>query len=241
LAAGKKRAGKRTPRPPPLPKRAPARPAGVHPVVVDRDPEIQVSYGPAGRETLAAITDDLLTPPARDFQPSAPQLEFRVTPAGRETFEAITHEYQEGNDEPATGVRARDRVDSPRRTPIVTHPGVAPPANPPTGGSAPVGRDTLDAIAKAVLREGEAAQKPPSSSKRSRTERIDVFELANFVVRGDDLGQLTSEATRREFVADRLLHRLPVSRMELVERVDIAPWSVKGTLILRVWCRIVKP
>ena len=83
--------------------------------------------------------------------------------------------------------------------------------------------------------------RPKMRFERLASGPIEAFELANFVVRGDDLAQLTSEATRREFVADRLMHRLPVSSIEQVERIDIAPWSVKGTLILRVWCRVVKP
>jgi hypothetical protein len=64
--------------------------------------------------------------------------------------------------------------------------------------------------------------------------------MATFVVRGD-LAQLSSVAARRRFVTDRLLHRLPVESIEEVDRIDVTPWTVRGTVIVRVWCRVPPP
>lgn len=224
-----------------------------------------MEYAAAGRQTLAAIAEDLVPPdpdpkPARsprEVEVSTPDLEFKLVPAGRETLAAITAEVgplrravervqpkaDHPSEEPKTGVRPRLRtrgysepppsVEQPR----MTTPGVAPPPNTmPSTAAKPaqgekLGRDTLDAIEKAVL-------EPVPSSRRAAGVALDVFELMTFVVRGDDLAQLSSEATRREFVSERLLHRLPVATMDQVDRIDVTPWTVSGTLILRVWCRV---
>lgn len=201
---------------------------------------------PAGRETIDAISADL----ARGPDPESPELEFRLVPAGRETLAAITADvlaesplgarapmttvdYREREAEPTTGMRKRvttldyQRAKAPKAR--ETTPGVAPPANP---APQKLGRDTLAAIASAVLEGG---------APRQKSLDIEAFELVTFVVRGDALGQLSSEAARRELVAERLLHRLPVASMELVDRVDLTPWTAKGTSILRVWCRVPAP
>jgi hypothetical protein len=38
-------------------------------------------------------------------------------------------------------------------------------------------------------------------------------------------------------VEENLLKRLPVHSMADVERVDVTPWTVQGTLVVRVWCK----
>jgi len=242
------------------PLKRPPRPAarGGAPEKDDRDsaPEIQVGFMPAGRETLAAITTDVA--PSGD----APELEFHLVPAGRETLAAITAELvppsarigRAGDapaaEEPKTGVRPRLRTrgyseppagPAPAATPVpaprMTMPGVAPPANPPLRSKAErVSKDTIDALASAMLEPS-----PPPSSARQRAQALEVFELCTFVVKGDDLGQLSTEATRREFVAERLMHRLPIAAVDQIDRVDVTPWTVRGTLILRVWCKVRAP
>lgn len=232
----RKRPAKRTPRP--------SEPRNKKPAPADDGPEIQVSFRPAGRQTIEAISADLT-----GAEPDAPELEFRLVPAGRETLAAITADllaesplgarapmttvdYDQRAGEPSTGTRKRvttlDYADEERPKSRQTTPGVAPPARPKPEK---VGRDTLDAIATAMLDAG---------APRARTLDLEAFELVTFVVRGADLGQLSSEAVRRELVAERLLHRLPVSSMELVDRVDVTPWTA-GTAILRVWCRLGPP
>lgn len=202
-----------------------------------------MGFAPAGRETIAAITTDIS--PGGD----GPELEFHLVPAGRETLAAITSELippsarisqADDGPEPRTGVRPRLRTRGyseppaePTPVPRMTMPGVAPPANSPRGPKAErVSKDTIDALASAMLEPVP----PPSSARRAQT--LEVFELVTFVVKGDDLGQLSTEATRREFVAERLMHRLPISTVDQIDRVDVTPWTVRGTLILRVWCKV---
>ena len=127
-----------------------------------------------------------------------------------------------GNGEgPPTGVRRAKKSSRP----------------PKDAAPRPAGRDTLDAIAEAVLSEPVA----PSASTRARMAALDVFELVTFVVRGDDVSPLASEGARREFVAERLIHRLPVPTMDQIDRVDVSPGNQRGTVLLRVWCKVRAP
>lgn len=213
----------------------------------DSSPEIQIGFAPAGRETLAAMTTD------RRPRTDAPELEFHLVPAGRETLAAITAELIPPSaraslpgdlpDEAPTGIRPRQRTrgfsEPPpeRAQPRMTMPGVAPPPNAPRGQKPErVSKDTIDLLASAMLDPNA-----PPSSARLRAQALDVFELVTFVVKGDDIGQLSTEATRREFVAERLMHRLPISTVDQIDRVDVTPWTVRGTLILRVWCKVRPP
>lgn len=211
-----------------------------------------MGFAPAGRETLAAITLD-----ARPGGPG-PELEFHLVPAGRETLAAITAELTppsarisstDDSPDPAeakTGVRPRLRTrgysEPPAETPPpvpaprMTMPGVAPPANAPATKADRVSKDTIDALASAMLEPVP----PPSSARRTQAS-LDVYELVTFVVKGDDIGQLSTESTRREFVVERLMHRLPISTVDQIDRVDVTPWTVRGTLILRVWCKVRAP
>jgi hypothetical protein len=70
---------------------------------------------------------------------------------------------------------------------------------------------------------------------------LDVLELVTFLARGSGIEQLASDVARRQFVQQRLLHRLPVSDMDQVDHVDLAPWTASGTMIVRVWCKITAP
>ncbi len=234
-------------------------------------PEIKVEYGPAGRDTMAAIAEDvatLVTGGAAAFQPSSPDLSFELAPAGRETLSAIVGEAKsatpiEGRtqmstldyeqrfsttpdievgqstagretmaaiarelSEPSTGVRRRTRTRGYDNSAKAFDPGAEVNVVPSPG------RDTLDALANAVM-----AERAPESEAR---EVLEVFEMATFVVRGADLARLSSESARRQFVSERLLGRLPARTMEEVDRVDVTPWTVKNTVILRVWCRVAK-
>ena len=204
-----------------------------------------MGFAPAGRETLAAITTNLA--PKAD----GPDLEFHLVPAGRETLAAITAELLPGRishadeaTEPTTGVRSRQRTrgyseppPQPSLAGRMTMPGVAPPANAPAGLKTDrVSKDTIDALATAMLDVS-----PSPLSARSRAQALEVFELVTFVIKGDDLGQLSTETTRRDFVAERLMHRLPIAAIDQIDRVDVTPWTERGTLILRVWCKVRPP
>lgn len=138
------------------------------------EPEVVVSYKPAGRETLEAITGELVPLPTR--------------------FEQAAKTRRESSS-PEISVRE---------------------------GS--IERDTLAAIM------AEAGAEPAASE-------LEIFELMTYVVRGGDVARLASESSRRSFVEKHLLARLPVSSMAEVERVDVTPWTVPGTLVVRAWCR----
>jgi hypothetical protein len=152
-------------------------------------PEIRVAYTPAGRQTLDAITDELvpLPLPARtEREESSPEIDVRETIAERETLAAIIAE--------AAGVEE-------------------------------------------ALGLGPAAPPLPAPASASTTDPLEIFEMITFVVRGIESAKLSSDALRRRFVEERLLRRLPVTSMDAVDRVDVTPWTVQGTLVVRVWCR----
>lgn len=263
------REGRRKEPPPPPSRQAAAR------QVETSAPEIRVGYGPAGRETLAAIAEELVAvvqtvqagapaekphkgqdpasqgdrrttgfeersavprvkaPKASPRPGSAPDIAFGHAAVGRETMSAIAEELVS---EPTTGVRSRMSTlgfeETRKRHPaqesgpeLVTEP-------------RPAGRDTLAAIEREL--ESKLGGSDPESGTHARSEEaaLEVFEMATFVVRGPELSRLSSQQARRDFVAERLMHRLPVTTIDEVDRVDVTPWTVRGTVIVRVWCRV---
>ncbi|HMR08271.1 MAG TPA: hypothetical protein PKA88_20965 [Polyangiaceae bacterium] len=243
----------------------------------DSSPDIRVAYGPAGRETMAAIAEDVaraafppepvskvtraIIPP----QTSSPDLSFELAPAGRETLSAIvgeakqhaptdvrapmtTIDYDEPIDRRKSGPEIVLKEMSPGREALaaienepasgalapgrkrVSTRGYADPTAQPEVQAVRVGRDTLEALARAV-----GPESAPTSGVHAALE---VFEMVTFVIRGDDLAALSSETMRRRFVEERLLRRLPVRDMAHVDRIDVTPWTVKNTVVLRVWCRL---
>jgi hypothetical protein len=156
------------------------------PAHLTSQPEIRVAYTPAGRQTLEAITDELVPlplPALTEREGSSPEIVVRETIAEHDTLAAIIAE--------ASGLE-----------------------------EAPV----------------EPAAVPPAVV-RSRVDQVEIFEMITFVVRGIESGKLASDALRRRFVEEKLLRRLPVASMDAVDRIDVTPWTVQGTLVVRVWCR----
>ena len=231
---GKKRSDSKRPVPPPA---APA-------------PDIQVGFTTPGRETLAAIAEELgpdgIASAGRGPADEAPDIEIGQGTAGRETLAAI--------DEELYGIareHARRTVDYEDRPPVAE-----PPPRPrqrtlgfeeaaPGSRTAPYrtrqkaparpGRATLDAIEQELSTWAESGTPPrvPVASNRD----LEVFEMATFVVKGD-LAHLASPGARQQFVEQRLLRRLPVQGMADVARIDVTPWTVHGTVVVRVWCRV---
>ena len=121
------------------------------------------------------------------------------------------------------------------------------------------GRETLAAILEEA-KPGRAPQttlpygdrvsnapgaKTPSSAPRPKAPAavaagVEIFEMMTYVVRGVEASLLSSEALRRHFVEEHLLSRLPSQSMDDIDRVDVTPWTVQGTLVVRVWCRLPK-
>jgi len=108
------------------------------------------------------------------------------------------------------------------------------------------GRATLAAIEDALRAERFEAPALPSpprarSAASSMPEPAFIFEISTFVVEGAEVFSKASEASRRDFVARRLLHRLPALSMDDVVRIDLSPGAAPNTVILRVWSRVSVP
>jgi len=91
----------------------------------------------------------------------------------------------------------------------------------------PMGRATYHAIEQELQSSASVAQ--------AGTE---IFEISTFVVTGEEIFGKASEASRREFVERRLLHRLPVVSMKDVVRIDLSRSPAAQTVILRVWTKV---
>ncbi len=123
----------------------------------------------------------------------------------------------------------------------------------------PAGRETLALIAEtaprwrmrplqSTLDYGDRISNAPGSKTPSRSPAARalasppaapiIFELLTFVVQGADAASLASEAQRRRFVEAHLLQRLPGKTLTRVDRVEVTPWTVQGTVEVRVWCRV---
>jgi hypothetical protein len=170
-------------------------------------PELLISYSPAGHETMAAIAQELLAPSPPKPPPAAsdddgPEVSVVEGPVGRETLALIA--------EMARPIRAQqstlnygDRISN--------APGAMTPSRAPS---------------------------PPSSTPAAAPAPLTIFEMLTFVVQGAEIASLSSEAVRRRFVEEHLLQRLPARNMDQVERVDVTPWTVQGTVVVRVWCKV---
>ena len=179
-------------------------------------PEIRIAYTPAGRDTMDAIESELVPKPlfVTERETSSPEISVREVPAGRETLAAILDEARPGFRAPQTTLPYGDRVSN------------APGAKTPS--SAPRGK----APSTAPRPKGSTATPAPAPAS------VEIFEMMTYVVRGIEASRLSSDALRRQFVAENLLSRLPTQSMDDIDRVDVTPWTVQGTLVVRVWCRL---
>jgi hypothetical protein len=164
--------------------------------------------------------------------PSAPEVKLSYAAAGRDTLAAIDAELSR----PARTAEA----------PVLEI------------SEAPAGRETMAAIAEELADAARPRQdtlpygdrisnapgaptplRPPASptSPELRPDTLEIFELLTFIVRGNQVGDLSTDGQRRRFVEAHLLGRVPGGTMEGVERVEVTPWTAKGTMVVRVWCR----
>jgi hypothetical protein len=192
-------------------------------------PEVKVGYKTAGRETMAAIEEELAAPTLSTAD--APLIEISETPAGRETMAAIEEELANEmrprqNTMPygdrisnAPGARLPSR--SPKPAPAAPAVAVAPKRKEPKQDEAPEVTVSTEAEAKPLL----------------AAEGVEIFELLTFIVRGNKVSDLSTDAVRRRFVEQNLLHRMPGGDMAGVERIEVTPWTAKGTMVVRVWCK----
>jgi hypothetical protein len=176
-------------------------------------PDILVAYTPAGRETMDAIASELMPKPLA-----------AVTEHETSSPEITVREAVAGRETLAAILEeARPDVRPPQTTlPYGDRVSNAPGAKTPS--TAPRARGTASATATATA-----------------TSSVEIFEMMTYVVRGIEASKLSSETLRRQFVAENLLSRLPTPSMDSVDRVDVTPWTVQGTLVVRVWCRLAAP
>jgi hypothetical protein len=159
-------------------------------------PEIKIAYTPAGRETLDAITHELVPVPVPAVVPresSSPEITVREGTIERDTLAAIMAEAGATSDAEAT--------------PLVNAPSAPTPS------------------------------RPAPSAATGAQPSVEIFEMMTYVLRGTDVARLATDASRRAFVEEYLLARLPVKSMAEVDRIDVTPWTIQGTLVVRVWCR----
>jgi hypothetical protein len=193
-------------------------------------PEVKLSYATAGRETMSAIEEELAAPSLSTTE--APLIEISEAPAGRETMQAIAEELANEmrprqNTLPygdkiknAPGARSPSRMPAPREElPTEPAPKATLPAKPDDGPEVTV------------------SDEPAPHTPRLAPEGLEIFELLTFIIRGNKVGDLSTDALRRRFVEEHLLHRVPSGSLSDVERIEVTPWTAKGTMVLRVWCK----
>lgn len=185
------------------------------------------------------------SPPSRNLpgkkakDTSQPDIAIAYTPAGRDTMDAIQSELVPM---PLPAILEHE-TSSPE---ITIREGVA-------------GRETLAAILDearpgraplTTLPYGDRVSNAPGAKTPSTAPRptaktdtpaeLEIFEMMTYVVRGVEAAKLSSDVLRRHFVEENLLSRMPTQSMDDIDRIDVTPWTVQGTLVVRVWCRLTK-
>jgi hypothetical protein len=164
---------------------------------------------------MAAIAEELLGPSVEmvsETRDDAPEVSFAEGPVGRETLALIAEEARPLR-VPQDTLNYGDRISN------------APGAKTPSRAPAPPAE--RESPSRAASPESSAGEAP-----------FAIFEMLTFVVQGPEIAQLSSDAVRRRFVEEHLLHRLPAKDMAQVDRVDVTPWTVRGTVVVRVWCKL---
>ena len=194
--------------------------------VIPSAPEVKLSYATAGRDTMAAIEEELAAP--RISTAEAPVIEISEAPAGRETLAAIAEELADAMRPRQNTLPYGDKISnapgarSPSRAP-------SPPPTPSAAAKAPAVKDDGPEVT--------VSEEPAPLTPRLAPETLEIFELLTFIIRGGGVGDLSTDALRRRFVEEHLLHRVPSGSISDVERIEVTPWTAKGTMVVRVWCR----
>ncbi|HEV8248276.1 MAG TPA: hypothetical protein VGP93_21015 [Polyangiaceae bacterium] len=232
-----------------------------------RKPGQSPRKGAAATEKKTTSKPPPKEPEGGTWEASQPEIRVGYTAAGRETLEAITAEVVSemaltGDGEtPEKRASARqEQVTLPYADRIPNAPGAKAP-NRPGGGhqpepapeislrQSPAGRETLAAIEHELVDsqhgsseaspEGAAAQRADPEIRDEAQQALEIFEMATFVVRGPEAAGLSTDKLRRRFIEEHLMHRLPVRSGSDIDRVDVTPWTVRGTFVVRVWCRVI--
>ena len=205
---------KRTLRPEPTPRAPqPSRAKGAPPKpAAGAPPEITVRREPVGRETLAAIVEDLAA---------------HAPPKARPKLDTLGYE-----DRP----RARAPSDPPRSS----APELITVEHAPVGRATQAAiEDAL--IAETARALDPAPTGGPAPAGGRSPEQAEIFEIDTFVVQGEEIFTKVSEQSRRDFVEKRLLHRLAALSMDEVVRIDVSRGATAETVILRIWSKVGRP
>jgi len=193
-------------------------------------PEITLKRAVAGRDTLSAIAEELARDLPKKHRPKLDTLNYEDRPA------------------PAQGPR-QPEGSSPE---VITI------------GEATLGRATLAAIDEALAAEARAMMAAaerqaaaearhnaspanPGTAARAGLASLpalvpaEIFEISTFIIEGDEIFSKASEKARRDFVEQRLLHRLPALSMNEVVRIDVSRGAAPNTVIMRVWSKVGQP
>lgn len=175
-------------------------------------PEVKLGYANAGRDTMAAIEEELAAPALHAAD--APLIEISEAPAGRETMAAIAEELAQSMRPRQNTLPYGDRISNAPGARAPRRKSVAPP--------------------EVTVTEEPAAPTPVTLPAH---ESLEIFELLTFIVRGNEVGDLSTDALRRRFVQVHLARRLPGGSIDAVERIEVTPWTAKGTMVVRIWCK----
>ncbi len=190
-----------------------------------------MGYRTAGRETLAAIEHELAQPTLSAAE--APLLEISEAPAGRDTLAAIADELAESTTRPRQNTLPYgDRISN--------APGASAPSRPPRprpATSPPLPSKGAKTAKVEKVEKAATVEKPAVPRSKPAPAGVEIFELLTFIIRGTAVGDLSTEPLRRRFIEAHLLHRVPSGSLDDVERIEVTPWTAKGTMVLRVWVR----
>ncbi len=179
----------------------------------------------------------------RSSKPPPPEITFEERPVGRATLTAILREMQGaaptsrkpfvtiGYDERPLG---DDVSPAESDLPTCTDDPDAPPEV--TVSETRAGFETMAVIDEELLRDAERIVRAQQKGKYAESE---VLELFTFVILDRCLSVSATAEERRDFVAQRLWHRLPPGGLEAVRRIDIRP-ADETALMMRVWCAVPK-
>ena len=247
---------RKTSRPPGLTSRPPS--ATSRPFSTSGRPPANSASASRSNRPRAPHPDSARSDPPRHAA-SQPEITLRRAVAGRDTLSAIAeelaHDLPQKHRPKLDTLSYEDRPGAPSRPEQGSSPEVI------TIGEAPIGRATMAAIdeslaadARAMMAaaERQAAEVRHDASSTSTAVRAaiasrpalepaQIFEISTFIIEGDEIFSKASDRSRRDFVEQRLLHRLPALSMSEVVRIDFSRGAAPNTVILRVWSKVGQP
>jgi hypothetical protein len=246
---------RKTSRPPGLASRPPS--ATSRPSSTSGRPAANSPSGSRSNRPRPPRPDSARSDPPRHHV-SQPEITLRRAVAGRDTLSAIAEELAHDlpqKHRPKLDTLSYEDRPSPSRPELGSSPEVI------SIGEAPIGRATMAAIDEALAADARAmmaaAERQAAEGRHAASstntagragiaslpalEPAQIFEISTFIIEGDEIFSKASEQSRRDFVEQRLLHRLPALSMNEVVRIDVSRGAASNTVILRVWSKVGQP